>query len=174
MNDAHHPIEGEQWQPGDLVLDAEGGLFTRAGLKDAAVGRPWGYPGDQARLVTGETHVPEGSVSETTPARPLTLLARNGQPALPAVPDDASSVSGTAAADAAASTGIGGLFLAATAFDPDGAGDVRAAKIRAELLDSVVIVDNPGDLRAMFGGMADGLLVALANQQDRNREGNTY
>ncbi|MDP9868111.1 MULTISPECIES: hypothetical protein [Streptosporangium] len=168
MSDAHHPIEGEQWQPGDLVLDAAGGLFTRAGRADEAEGRPWGYPADQARLVTGETHVPEGSVPETAPARPLTLLARDGRPALPAVPDDASSVTGTAAADAAASTGVGGLFLAATAFDPDGAGDSRAAKLRASLLDSVVIVDSPQVLTEMFGGAADGLLVELADWHERS------
>ncbi|MEV0150320.1 MULTISPECIES: hypothetical protein [unclassified Nonomuraea] len=168
MSDAHHPIEGEQWQPGDLVLDAEGGLFARAGLGDEAAGRPWGYPRDQVRLVTGETHVPEGRVPETTPARPLTLLARDGRPALPAVPDDASSVTGTAAADAAASTGVGGLFLAATAFDPDGAGDPRAARLRATLLDSVVIVDRPQVLGEMFGGAADGLLVELANWNERS------
>ncbi|MER5421392.1 hypothetical protein [Streptosporangium roseum] len=37
MNDAQHsPIEGEQWRPGDIVLDADGGLFTRAGVEDQA------------------------------------------------------------------------------------------------------------------------------------------
>lgn len=169
MSDAQHsPIEGEQWQPGDIVLDADGGLFTRAGAEDQARGRPWGYPGDRARLVTGETRLPEGSLPETAPARPLTLLVRDGQPVLPAIPDDASGVTGTGARDAATSTGVGGLFLAATAFDPDGAGDSRAAKLRAGLLDSVVIVDTPQVLGEMFGGAADGLLVELANWHERS------
>jgi hypothetical protein len=169
MTDAHHtPIEGEQWQPGDIVLDAEGGLFTRAGQDDQAKGWYWGHPGGRGRRVTGETHVPDGAFAEAVPARPLTLLVRGGQPVLPAVPDDASSVIGTAAADAAASTGVGGLFLAATAFDPDGAGDPRAARLRASLLDSVVIVDSVQALGEMFGGAADGLLVELADWHEHS------
>lgn len=166
VSDEHHPYEGERWQPGDLVLDAEGSLFTRAGLADQAGGRPWGYPDNRTRRLTGEPFIPEGIATEDFPVRPLTLMLRDGRPILPGVPDDISGIDGTAAREAASTAGVGGLFLAATAFDPDGAGDVRAARLRADLLDSVIIVDNVRDLHRMFRGAADGLLVVLADNPD--------
>ncbi|WP_245765653.1 hypothetical protein [Nonomuraea jiangxiensis] len=122
------------------------------------------------RHADGGVHVPEGQVAETVPARPLTLLLRDGQPVLPAAPANASTVLGTQAHQAATAAGVGGLFLAATAFDPDGAGDPRAARLRAELLDTVVVVDTGEALAAMFGGAADGLLVELAEWHRRSVE----
>jgi hypothetical protein len=168
MTNTHIPLDGEQWQPGDLVVDADGGLFTRASAQDQDKGLPWGYPHGVARHVDGRTHVPEGEVGESVPARPLTLLLRDGRPVLPAAPANAAAVLGTQARQAAASAGVGGLFLAATAFDPDGAGDARAARLRAELLDHVVVADTPEELAAMFGGAADGLLVELAHWHQRS------
>jgi hypothetical protein len=170
MKDTHVPLDGERWQPGDLVVDAEGGLFTRASAQDQDSGRPWGHPSDVTRRRDGSTHVPEGEVGETVPVRPLTLLLRDGQPVLPAAPANASAVLGTQARQVATLAGVGGLFLAATAFDPDGAGDPRAARLRADLLDTVVVVDSEHALAAMFGGVADGLLVELAEWHQRNVE----
>ncbi|NRQ33640.1 hypothetical protein HII36_17545 [Nonomuraea sp. NN258] len=170
MRNAHTPLDGEQWQPGDLVVDADGGLFTRAGLADQDKGLPWGYPRDLARLPGGGAHVPEGELAEEAPARPLTLLLRDGHPVLPAAPANASAVLGTQARQTAAGVGVGGLYLAATAFDPDGAGDPRAAKLRADLLDTVVVVESTEALGAMFGGAADGLLVELAEWHRRSVE----
>ncbi|MGP4102070.1 hypothetical protein [Nonomuraea sp. KM90] len=121
-----------------------------------------------ARRTDGGLHVPEGEVAESVPARPLTLLLREGRPALPDVPPNAAAVLGTQAERPATSAGVGGLFLAATAFDPDGAGDPRAARLRADLLDNVVVVDNPEALAAMLGGTADGLLVELAQWHQRS------
>ncbi|MEU8360132.1 hypothetical protein AB0C27_29385 [Nonomuraea sp. NPDC048882] len=169
MTNAHAPLDGERWQPGDLVVDADGALFTRAGAgEDAERGLPWGRPAEVTRRDDGGVHVPEGVVAESVPVRPLTLLLRDGRPALPAVPADPAAVLGTQARQTATAAGIGGLFLAATAFDPDGGGDTRAAKLRAELLDHVVVVDNAEELAAMFGGVADGLLVALADWHARS------
>ncbi|MET7329766.1 hypothetical protein [Nonomuraea sp. NPDC005650] len=170
MTDTHAPLDGEQWQPGDLVVDAEGGLFTRASAQDQDSGRPWGHPGDVTRRPDGGVQVPDGEVGETVPVRPLTLLIRDGQPALPAAPANASTVLGTQAQQVATLAGVGGLFLAATAFDPDGAGDPRAARLRADLLDTVVVVDSEQALTAMFGGAADGLLVELAEWHRRSVE----
>ncbi|MER6513515.1 hypothetical protein ABT158_42360 [Nonomuraea sp. NPDC001636] len=168
MTNAHIPLDGEQWQPGDLVVDADGGLFTRASAQDEADGVPWGRPRHAARHADGSIHVPAGEAGEQVPARPLTLLLRDGRPALPAVPADAATVLGTQARQTAALAGVGGLFLAATAFDPDGAGDPRAARLRADLLDHVVVVDDAEELAAMFGGAADGLLVELAEWHRRS------
>ncbi|MER6007937.1 hypothetical protein ABT120_56020 [Nonomuraea angiospora] len=170
MKDTHAPLDGERWQPGDLVVDAEGGLFTRASVQDQDSGRPWGYPSGMTRGRDGGAHVPDGEVGETVPVRPLALLLRDGQPALPAAPANASAVLGTQAHQAGTLAGVGGLFLAATAFDPDGAGDPRAARLRADLLDTVVVVDSEQALAAMFGGAADGLLVELAEWHRRSVE----
>ncbi|MEO3868902.1 hypothetical protein ABGB18_08740 [Nonomuraea sp. B12E4] len=170
MRNGHIPLDGEQWQPGDLVVDADGGLFTRASVDDEARGLPWGSPQDVTRRTDGGVHVPKGELGEVVPARPLTLLLRDAQPVLPAAPANASTVLGTQARQVATSAGVGGLFLAATAFDPDGAGDLRAAKLRAELLDTVVVVDTGEALAAMFGGAADGLLVELAEWHRRTVE----
>ena len=70
----------EQWQAGDVVLDAGGGLWTRAADTDVAKGWSWAYtygyaPGGAKQLPTQE-----GAVEETCPARPLTLILRDGQP----------------------------------------------------------------------------------------------
>lgn len=70
----------ENWQPGDVVLSADGCIWHRPAI---IAGFPWSVlyvadpDGPKHRPVTSE-HVPE---------RPLTLLVRNGRPALPpAVP----------------------------------------------------------------------------------------
>ncbi|MET8870127.1 hypothetical protein ABZW11_44945 [Nonomuraea sp. NPDC004580] len=168
MTNVHTPLDGERWQPGDLVVDADGRLFSRAGADDQARGLPWARPRDVARRDDGGVLVPDGEVGEQTPARPLTLLLRDGRPVLPAVPADPAAVLGTQARQTASAAGVGGLYLAATAFDPDGAGDTRAAKLRADLLDHVVVAVSAEELSAMFGGAADGLLVALAEWHERS------
>ncbi|MFI6317306.1 hypothetical protein ACIBG8_07295 [Nonomuraea sp. NPDC050556] len=70
----------EEWRPGDLVLDNQGRMFTRASAEDEASGWPWGYASEDVRDVTGRPHVPEGAVEEGHPTRPLRLLVRDGRP----------------------------------------------------------------------------------------------
>jgi hypothetical protein len=70
----------EHWQPGDVVLDAQGDLWTRSAQHDVDQGWPWAYTYGSGRSV------PEGSVSESCPARPLTLLIRGGKPCAITVP----------------------------------------------------------------------------------------
>ncbi|MBB5081352.1 hypothetical protein [Nonomuraea endophytica] len=69
----------EEWQPGDVVLDNQGSLFARASAHDEAKGWPWGYTSTAARGFDGEAYVPEGSVEEGYPTRPLRLLVRDGR-----------------------------------------------------------------------------------------------
>lgn len=71
----------EEWQPGDVVLDNQGALWSRASEDDAEIGWPWGYVAEWARTPNGEVRVPTGSVEEGYPVRPLALLVRNGYPA---------------------------------------------------------------------------------------------
>ncbi|GAA0955744.1 hypothetical protein [Nonomuraea longicatena] len=66
-----------KWKPGDVVLDAEGNLFARSDDPRWV----WGYPSNTARTHFGVT-VPDGSVEEDDPVRPLTLLVRDGYPVL--------------------------------------------------------------------------------------------
>lgn len=67
----------EQWQAGDVVLDAKSALWCRARPEHVTQGWPWGYSGGQAPR-PGD-HVPTGAVEEHVPVRPLTLLVRDGQ-----------------------------------------------------------------------------------------------
>lgn len=77
-------IGSDEWKPGDWVIDAVGAVWVRADEDGAAQGWPWGYPPETARrTVQGGTFIttPSGAVEESKPARPLTLLIRDGQPA---------------------------------------------------------------------------------------------
>lgn len=60
------------WQTGDLVLAADGHLWIRAYPEDTAKGWPWGHS-------TETIGASSGAVEENHPARPLTLLVRDGQ-----------------------------------------------------------------------------------------------
>lgn len=78
---------GEKWQPGDVVLDAEGDIWTRAAEASIRDGWPW-----SAGSTGGTSQPPEGGVAEygpNSPARPLTLLVRDGKAAQ--VPDERSA-----------------------------------------------------------------------------------
>ncbi|MGW5259668.1 hypothetical protein ACWEQG_01755 [Microbispora sp. NPDC004025] len=70
----------EEWQSGDVVLDNRGNLYARASERDAGQGYPWGYVSGATRTVDGQAWVPEGSLEEGFPVRPLTLLVREGRP----------------------------------------------------------------------------------------------
>lgn len=72
---------GEAWGPGDVVLDASGEIWTRAGEASARQGWPWssGSHGSTSQP-------PEGGVAEYglhSPNRPLTLLVRDGKAVAP-------------------------------------------------------------------------------------------
>jgi hypothetical protein len=65
------------WQPGDVVLDAEGNLRIRSTHPQYV----WDYPNEGSlRDRFGNLMLPDGGVEESDVARPLTLLVRNGQP----------------------------------------------------------------------------------------------
>jgi hypothetical protein len=67
----------DTWKPGDLVLDAKGDLWVRSEHPKWV----WDYPGDAGlRDAEGRLYFPEGAVEEDYPARPLTLLVREGSP----------------------------------------------------------------------------------------------
>lgn len=68
------------WQAGDIVLDSVGGIYQRAGAEDIADGWAWCEGAEAALNKFGGAYVPEGSVDEHKPVRPLTLLVRNGRP----------------------------------------------------------------------------------------------
>lgn len=70
----------EEWQPGDVVIDNRGNLYSRASEDDADQGFPWGYVSGATRTADGQAWVPEGSLEEGFPVRPLTLLVREGRP----------------------------------------------------------------------------------------------
>lgn len=77
------PIGG--WRPGDWVIDTAGRVWVRASGEDAVEGRAWGNPPTFARRDrrSGVTvTVPPGRVDDATPAKPLTLLLRDGFPHL--------------------------------------------------------------------------------------------
>jgi hypothetical protein len=67
-----------QWEPGDVVLAADGSLWCRAAEHDIEQGWPWAYCHGSAPR--GGVAMPEGSVAEDYPVRPLRLLLRDGQP----------------------------------------------------------------------------------------------
>lgn len=70
--------EQERWEPGDVVRAHDGGLWCRAEQHDIDAGWPWGYcPSYVPGVVAND--VPEGSVEESRPVRPLHLVFRNGQ-----------------------------------------------------------------------------------------------
>ncbi|MGW1553652.1 hypothetical protein [Streptomyces sp. NPDC002346] len=72
MSDVHtiHSFDAV-WQPGDVVLDADGALYIRASGNPVY---PWG---DANQHLGG--HI-EGGVADTDVARPLALLVRDGIP----------------------------------------------------------------------------------------------
>ncbi len=69
----------ECWQPGDIVLDADRGLWCRAEQRDVAQGWPWAYAPSRAPR-RQDNNIPEGAVAEKDPVRPLTLILRDGRP----------------------------------------------------------------------------------------------
>jgi hypothetical protein len=68
----------EKWEHGDVVLDARSRIWTRAREIDAVQGWPWATGAD-ATLSHGKPYATEGGHPEEAPARPLTLLVRNGK-----------------------------------------------------------------------------------------------
>ncbi|MEN4464155.1 hypothetical protein VXE65_19130 [Mycolicibacterium conceptionense] len=70
------------WQAGDIVLDSAGGIYQRASAEDIADGWAWCEGAEAALDKFGRTYVPEGSVDEHKPVRPLTLVVRDGRPVL--------------------------------------------------------------------------------------------
>lgn len=68
----------ERWEPGDIVLDSNGSIYCRSNdTSEQERQWPW-HVGCQYAPVRGETPLPEGSVDEDHPVRPITLLVRNG------------------------------------------------------------------------------------------------
>ncbi|MFF7966736.1 hypothetical protein ACFZC3_15390 [Streptomyces sp. NPDC007903] len=68
---------GAAWQPGDVVLDADGNIRVRSDHPKWA----WDYAFEgSVRDHTGGPAVPEGALEEHDVPRPLTLLIRDGQP----------------------------------------------------------------------------------------------
>ncbi|MFD7591708.1 hypothetical protein ACFV6D_01575 [Kitasatospora sp. NPDC059812] len=65
-------MSAEVWEPGDLVVDLNGGVWARAHPEDQAKGWAWGY------ALEGVAGPVEGAVEENYPPRPLTLLVRDG------------------------------------------------------------------------------------------------
>ncbi|MFR9675876.1 hypothetical protein [Streptomyces sp. TR02-1] len=69
------------WEWGDVVLDSEGSVWQRASPDDQEQGWPWRHGAD---ITYDFVHVlpvvSEGSHREDDPARPLTLLVRQGRP----------------------------------------------------------------------------------------------
>ncbi|MFG2468711.1 hypothetical protein ACGFXB_25095 [Streptomyces canus] len=65
------------WQPGDVVLDADGNIRVRAEHPRWV----WDYAseGSTRDRFTGGATVPEGALEEHDVPRPLTLLVRDGQ-----------------------------------------------------------------------------------------------
>lgn len=72
------PERGEEWRHGDVVLAADGRIWTRAHPDDQARGWPWAS-GAEVTAAHGQPYAPEGGCPEETPVRPLTLLVRNGR-----------------------------------------------------------------------------------------------
>lgn len=72
------PEPGEEWRHGDVVLAADGRIWTRAHPDDQARGWPWAS-GAEVTANHGRPCASEGSCSEDTPVRPLTLLVRDGR-----------------------------------------------------------------------------------------------
>lgn len=71
----------EEWQHGDVVLDARGHIWTRAHPDDQAQGWPWASGAEATVSHCGQPYSSEGGRSEDAPVRPLTLLVRNGRAA---------------------------------------------------------------------------------------------
>jgi hypothetical protein len=69
----------EEWQHGDVVLDARSNIWTRAHPDDQAQGWPWASGADSTFTRHGQPYAAEGGHPEDAPVRPLTLLVRNGQ-----------------------------------------------------------------------------------------------
>lgn len=66
----------ETWQPGDVVLDAEGNLRVRSDHPKWT----WGYPNEgPTRDAFGAPAWPQGSLEESDVPRPLVLLVRDGR-----------------------------------------------------------------------------------------------
>src|SRR5918997_3219292 len=61
---------GERWEPGDIVLAADGGLWRRT----EQPGLPW-------QMISTVRY--SRYSSETVPVRPLMLLVRSGRPMVP-------------------------------------------------------------------------------------------
>lgn len=73
---------GLPWRTGDLVIADDGQLWQRANEESVAEGWPWAPPEGS-----------EGSMHESHPPRPLTLLVRDGKPVGGAQIDEAPEVS---------------------------------------------------------------------------------
>lgn len=76
---ATHAVE-PPWRPGDIIIDNKGEIFQRAGERDVADGWCWRQGAECALRSDGRTAVPEGTVAEHYPTRPLILLTRDGRP----------------------------------------------------------------------------------------------
>ncbi|TLF96837.1 hypothetical protein FEK35_27500 [Nocardia cyriacigeorgica] len=80
MNEVERTAEdGAPWQYGDVVIDDTGYIWSRADDEDVARGWPWAHGATQT-VRAGHPIAGEGSVEESAPVRPLTLLVRNGKP----------------------------------------------------------------------------------------------
>ncbi|WP_411121461.1 hypothetical protein [Streptomyces sp. x-19] len=77
MEDVHKITNlDDTWQPGDVVLDAEGTLRVRSAHPKWV----WDSPGEgETRSNVGGPAVPEGGQEDHEVPRPLILLVRNGQ-----------------------------------------------------------------------------------------------
>lgn len=64
------------WQPGDVILAADGHLYVRA-REELTVGGTWPWH-DGLKEVTSAAY--EGGTADADVKRPVTLLIRGGQP----------------------------------------------------------------------------------------------
>ncbi|MDI5964811.1 hypothetical protein [Streptantibioticus silvisoli] len=77
MADVHNITSlDDTWQPGDVVLDADGNLRMRSEHPLFV----WDYPDEgSTRSQFGGPRIPDGGLEDHDVPRPLVLLVRNGQ-----------------------------------------------------------------------------------------------
>lgn len=66
------------YQPGDVVVDADGWIWVRCRTHCIREGLPWSF-GLKHLPIPGRFPPPEGHATDLAPVRPLTLLIRDGQ-----------------------------------------------------------------------------------------------
>jgi hypothetical protein len=70
------------YQPGDVIADADGWIWTRGTQSSIREGLGWSF-GLKYLPVPGVREPPEGHATDLAPTPPLTLLIRDGRPVNP-------------------------------------------------------------------------------------------